>query len=473
MPIAARTALHATGCARATALAAALAAAALAVPARAQPQQVRPPIAHYWVDLATHTMAGMPEMPDMPGMPPMPGMPGMPGAGATPGAGAGPGAGSAPGGGVWGQTRHMAMGRHVDLALHTKAKPAGSDATHAIPPGMKMGASLPLVPVQAPPRTREPGEPGEDTPEKPRGRILIYWGCGEAVRPGQPRVIDLAGAPSEFGRAFAGRFAPERGARVGPGHSLWPNERNRIAVPKGASLVGEHAVSGEGVPPALRFAIGAAHDLMPPIELAASGNLAASIALRWAAVPNAHGYFLHAMGGAGDDLILWSSSETADSGMGLFDYLSEATSARWVRERVLLAPSQTSCAIPKGVLSAARDGAMLRMIAYGGELNLVHPPRPADPRTPWEQQWAVRVRTKSTTMAMLGEEIEAQSPGASAPAGPAAGPAAGAPGVTGAPGAPSAQSEPAREAPEKPSAGPIPGLPGLDPGKVLRGIFGR
>lgn len=445
-------------------------AAALSAPAWAQPQQVRPPIAHYWVDLATHTMAGMPEMPDMPAMPSMPGMGGMPGGGGMPGMGA------APGTGAWGQTRHMAMGRHVDLALHTKDKPSGSNAAHAIPPGMKMGASLPLVPVQAAPRTREPGEPGEDTPEKPRGRILIYWGCGETIRAGQPRVIDLAGAPSEFVNAFRGRFAPERGARVGPGYSLWPNERNRIAVPRGASLVGEHAVSGEGVPPTLRFAIGAAHDLMPPIELAASGKLTDSIALRWTAVPNAHGYFLHAMASAGDDLILWSSAETGDSGMGLFDYLSEATSARWVRERVLLAPSQTSCAVPKGVLASVREGAMLRMIAYGGELNLVHPPRPADPRTPWEQQWAARVRTKSTTMAMLGEEIEAPSPGAAAPAGPSAGSPGAAPGVPGTPGmpsAPSAQTEPPRDAQEKPSAGPIPGLPGVDPSRILRGIFGR
>jgi hypothetical protein len=43
------------------------------------------------------------------------------------------------------------------------------------------------------------------------------------------------------------------------------------------------------------------------------------------------------------------------------------------------------------------------MIAYGAELNLVQPPRPQDPRTPWEQQWAVRVRVKSTLMAPLGQ----------------------------------------------------------------------
>jgi hypothetical protein len=45
---------------------------------------------------------------------------------------------------------------------------------------------------------------------------------------------------------------------------------------------------------------------------------------------------------------------------------------------------------------------MLRMIAYGSELNLAHPPRPADPKIAWEPEWAVKVRVKSVTSAMLG-----------------------------------------------------------------------
>ena len=44
------------------------------------------------------------------------------------------------------------------------------------------------------------------------------------------------------------------------------------------------------------------------------------------------------------------------------------------------------------------------MIAYGCESNFAHPPRPTDPRAAWEPEWAVMVRVKSSTMAMLGEE---------------------------------------------------------------------
>jgi hypothetical protein len=45
---------------------------------------------------------------------------------------------------------------------------------------------------------------------------------------------------------------------------------------------------------------------------------------------------------------------------------------------------------------------MLRMIAYGTELNLAYPPRPTDPKIAWEPDWALKVRVKSVAFTMLG-----------------------------------------------------------------------
>jgi hypothetical protein len=45
---------------------------------------------------------------------------------------------------------------------------------------------------------------------------------------------------------------------------------------------------------------------------------------------------------------------------------------------------------------------MLRMIAYGTELNLAHPPRPTDPKIAYEPEWALKVRVKSVAFTMLG-----------------------------------------------------------------------
>jgi hypothetical protein len=167
--------------------------------------------------------------------------------------------------------------------------------------------------------------------------------------------------------------------------------------------------------------------------------------LRWSAIPHARAYFLLAMGqkeGDGEHMVIWTSSELPDSGFGLLDYQTNAAVDRWLGERVLLAATTTECTVPRGIFG---DGAMLRAIAYGNELNLVHPPRPTDPKVAWEPQWAVKVRVKSVAMAMLGDEGEAESAGGTAPA----------------------------TAPEPPPAAAKPEDPLQKSIGVLRGILGR
>lgn len=344
----------------------------LATAAVAQQQTIRPPIAQLWLDVATNTLA-------------------VPGA-RVPVTG---------GQNAFGNTR-AAFGRYVDVALRVRTRPQGIQATQSIPQAMRLGASLPLEPVRAAaPAPGGPGDPGDV--EQPKGRLLFYWGCGSEVRAGQPRVVDFARAtPQEWASVWQGRFAPERGATAEPGHSIWPNERDRRMLPDGASLQGEHAIAGDGVPAGFRFTLGSNQDLMPAIELSAQGDPQGSILLRWRAISTARAYFINAFGEKDSDFIIWSSSELPDAGMGLMDFLSNANIERWTSDRVLLPSSATQCAVPRGIFAGA-DGAFVRMIAYGQELNLIHPPRPADPRVTWEQEWAVRVRLKSTAMTLLGQ----------------------------------------------------------------------
>jgi hypothetical protein len=405
---------------------------ALSLSAGAQ-QNVKPAKVQLWMDVSTGGMAGMPEM-QMP---------------------AGMGGGNT----AYGTARGLNImpPRVLDIALHNTLRP-GVEASQAIPPGMRMGDSLPLLPPRQATREVEPGDvPEQVRRETPKGRLLIYWGCGTQVRSGQPRVIDLARAnPSDFGAAFAGRFAQDRGARVGPQYALYPNERSRVSLARESSLVGEHKVIGEGVPASMKFTLGAAQDLMPAIELQTQGTLRDSIALNWRSVPNARGYYLHAMAQIGTDMVLWSSAETGDTGMGLFDYLPNATIERWVRENVLLKPEATQCAVPRGIFAGegasqrGESNAMLRMIAYGGESNIAYPPRPQDPRAAWEPEWNVRVRVKSNTMAMLGENARSAPSQASSPQEPSQ--------------SPSAQQQPSGLE----SVLPIPGAV-----NILRGILGR
>ena len=152
---------------------------------------------------------------------------------------------------------------------------------------------------------------------------------------------------------------------------------------------------------------------MPAIALQSSGNPASSIKLNWQSLSQAKAYFISAFSSNGNDMVLWSSSESADAGMGLMDYLPNATIDNWLRDRVLLQPTTTTCAVPQGIFAAkdgGRDsGAMAQMVAFGGESYIIYPPRPTDAKTPWNQEWAVRLRLKSQTMASLGGEDNARS----------------------------------------------------------------
>ena len=420
---------------------------------QAQTQVVKPPKTLLWMDVSTGGMAGMPEL-DIPGLGGL--MGGIMGAMGKPKSTAS----------YYGEarTQHMMPPRVLDLALWNSLK-SGQEASLQIPAGLRMGESLPLLPIKpelaAAAVPREPGEPPTQT-EPPQGRLLMYWGCGESVRPGQPRVIDFSkltsGNVQAFGNAFAGRFAADRGAKVQPGYAVFPNEREQKSIPKGASLVGEHRVAGDGVPASFQFALNAAQDVMPAIELHTMGTLKDSLGLSWVTVTNARAYYLHAMSVQGKDIILWSSSENGDSGMGLFDYLSNATIHQWTKEKVLLGAEVTQCRIPKGILGAQAggsdkaggrsekaDAAFLRMMAYGGEHNIVYPPRPTDPKTPWDQEWSVRLRVKSHTMAMLGQEMPAMGERSTAPDG---------------------EEKPPKEA--KPGS-----LLPVNPMNMLRGLFGK
>ncbi len=353
---------------------------ALALPAVSAQAQTKPPVAQFWMDVATSNMS-IPGMDDMDS-----------GAGGMMGGFFG---GTKMGGG--------APGQWLDTALHTRLKPSGSDGTHAIPPGMNMGSSLPLIPVVTVERSGSEGRDGDA--EKPKGKLLFYWGCSETVRPGQPRVLDFSSAaPDAWAKFMAGRFAPDRGAKAVAGRSVWPNERDRQRVPNGASLAGDHAVSGDGVPAGLRFGVQTAYDFMPKVKMSTSGDPKGPVNVGWQAITAAHGYFLSAMGAKGEEeMIIWSSSDQPDPGWGLMDYMPPAQVKKLIGEKVVLAPSSQNCAVPAGIFAGV-EGAMVRMIAYGPELNLAHPPRPENPKTPWNPEWAVRVRIKSSGMTILGME---------------------------------------------------------------------
>lgn len=366
--------------------------------AQPQPQQkVLPPEAQAWIDLSTYSGFGMP---------------GMAGGGAeAPSAMAMLGGllGTATGMNTnrFGHTRSGLAGRWMDVTVASRKQPL-AEVTLALPPGAGLAPALNLKPPKAAPPPAPIDEDRDIEPveqEKPKGKVSLYWGCGDTVRAGQPRTVDFATAlPQDLMQIFTGRRATQRGTHSAAGRPVWPNESDARMVPREAVLAGEMSLAGAGLPDNFRFTLPPPQDLMPPLELqqADSGN---ATQLAWAALPTARAYFAAAMGGRkGDEahMVMWVSSELPDSGLGLVDYQTNASVDRWLKDKVLLPAGTTRCAIPKEVFGG--EGAMLRLIAYGSELNLAYPPRPADPRVTWAPQWAVKVRLKSVSSAMLGME---------------------------------------------------------------------
>ena len=352
-------------------------------------QEVAPPEAQAWIDVATFSGMGMP-LGGM-GASPMGALGGLLG-----------GSRSASGGNSFGNTRSMSAGRWVDVTLRSRANPNLDQAQQAVPEGFMSPALELKTPQNAPPPpARDDEELRRDEPEKPRGRMLLYWGCGSAIRAGQPKVLDMASAGTgDYAKFFVGRSATQRGAHSAAGRPQWPNPGDSRMLPANASLLGEHAFSGQAVPNGFRFQIPAAQDLMPPLTLEQADKSGAT-ELNWNALATARAYFVAAMGSnSKEDMVMWTSSELADTGFGLVDYQTNAAVDRWLKERVLLTPKTTSCTVPKGIFG--EHGGMLRLIAYGDELNLAHPPRPKDPKIKWEPVWAVKIRVKSVTNGMLG-----------------------------------------------------------------------
>jgi hypothetical protein len=355
---------------------------ALATTALGQPaQRVTGPIATYWVSAQTMSGFGAP----------------------------GPGGGAANINAMLGRggAQHL-----LTLQLGSSTRPSAEPAADHLPPAaLAAGPSLPLVTPRAAPAPQV--QPGPQVPremQRPRGRMLLFWGCGEHAGQGQPVIIDFAQLAS--GQASAATQALSRGLSLtptqppspgrNPTYGDWPNERARTTVPAQGSLVGDHVVRGN-YSPEIRFALNSNQDFLAPLSLTTNAkNPTGSAQLGWNSVPNALAYFATAMGSnGGEDIVLWSSSATQVASFTLPDYISPADIGRLLSARALMNPQTTSCTVPKEVVDAAPQ-AMVQLAAYGEEANFSYPPRPENRATPWNIEWQVKVRYRSQTGGILG-----------------------------------------------------------------------
>jgi hypothetical protein len=333
----------------------------------AAPAKAPPPVAAYWMDVATSS-----------------------------GFGAGMSAGGQP---SMDQVMAMmnggggAVGHALDLRLASRTKPAGApEAYHFVPPAVRMGASLPLVTPVTATAAPTPGLPANMPQHK--GRMLIYWGCGEHVSAGQPTIVDFsslaAGQVPPAMKAMSGAARAVYGPTGAPGFGRWPNDRDPRPVPASSSLIGAHRVTGN-YSPEIAFTLG--QDFMPGLNFAEAGTLPSGASrLRWTPAAAATGYALAMFGSnPNGDMIMWSSAKSA--AMPALDYLAPAEVKRLVGLGAVLSPGTSECVLPAEVAAASPMG-MVTMIGYGPEANFSDSPK--------APKWTAKVRFKTTASVMRG-----------------------------------------------------------------------
>lgn len=333
------------------------------------------------------------------------------------------GMGGGSGGGM-GAAMSMMMGggggnvqHELYLRLGSQQAPTGgkAKADHFVPPAAKLGKSVALV---AP--ASEQAAP-DLLPEKPKGRLLIFWGCGEHAPKGQPVVLD-------FAKISAGQMPPGMpGSAVvrdwGPtqnnsrSFARWPAD-DRKFVKTDSSLIGAHKVVSTYAPE-INFTL--AKDFMAPITSRTATLPSGASRLSWTGIPGATAWLAFLTGGkqgpngdANGDVVMWTSSADKQFGGGLMDWITPDQAASLVKTGTVMAPASTSCVIPAEVLAASPDFRVGTLTAFGPQESFAYPPRPADPKVAWKPEWTARIRHRSTTSWMQANGMEMGAMGMSA-----------------------------------------------------------
>lgn len=295
----------------------------------------------------------------------------------------------------------------LDLRLSsvTPAPTQPEKGDHFFLPSAKMGKSVPLlgdVPGKSVPPERgySPGQM-----ERPKGRLLMFWGCNAKAPKGQPFILDFAKLPNM--KMPANMPAQMRGIEAAASArdanaAWWPNAKNGKQPKSGSSLRGEHRIASVFTPE-IKFAV--ANDYMASLNVNPSDQ-GAAILLGWNSVPTATGYSAYAMGGMqnaeqGGDMVMWTSSNNREFAGGM-DWMPPAEVQWQIGLKNVMPPSQTSCHIPAEAKAAAGGMMFGGMNAFGPEENFAFPPKPTDPKAVWNIDWTAKVRFRAFASFMTG-----------------------------------------------------------------------
>ncbi|SNS11211.1 hypothetical protein SAMN06295912_101400 [Sphingomonas laterariae] len=282
-----------------------------------------------------------------------------------------------------------------------------AEGQHFIPPALAAGKSLPLNYQQvATPERRDWKPETESQTEGGHARLKLYWGCGDPVSAGQPRILDSR-SPASFAalKGVDARAMQELTAQRFTSYGEWPNAKNSRTLKGDSSLVGDHLIQAN-YSPDIRFNLNAAQDFLAPLKVSQQRGGNGATQLSWPSVARAKGYFIAVMGQDKDgSTVIWTSSAIPMAGFALPQWMTPAEVTRLVGQKAMLPGTATSCTVPAAV-TGTMESAFLTMAAFGDETNLAEP-KPAGAPATWKPAWTVKLRYKSSTSMLLGENAMA------------------------------------------------------------------
>ncbi|MCE5323543.1 hypothetical protein LLG46_09555 [bacterium] len=268
--------------------------------------------------------------------------------------------------------------RTITMDLTSDQKPQESyKAECAIPEGLKLGPKVDLK-IDIPEKSttsQESFSEDESTADKSGDmKMKTYWGCGQSIPDGQPKILDTKSMGMISQQSFkSGKLKTSATSRIidkDNTHAYWPNGDFKGIAKDAAAAPGDYDLTTNFCGQT-KVMLKGTQDFLEAIEIMEPGKKGAdvtkAIPIKWKAVANAKAYLLMAFASSGNEIVTWTSSSSPDFPMDLqYKAIKKSDLDDYVKKGILLPGDATSCCIPAGVFSG-KESPMLAIIAFGAD----------------------------------------------------------------------------------------------------------